>query len=85
MTQIAQITAGTKLPVNLHARPSLPRAADLAKLGVRRLSAGSGISQIVWQRIVKLTEAFLATGDSELFAKDSMAHGELQKLFANTR
>ena len=85
LTQIAQITAGTKLPVNLLARPSLPTASDLAKLGVRRLSAGAGISQIVWQRILKLTEAFLATGDSELFAKDSMAHGELQKLFANTK
>lgn len=85
LTQIAQITVGTKLPVNLLAWPGLPKAADLAKLGVRRLSAGSGISQIVWQRIVKLTEAFLATGDSELFAKDSMARGELQKLFANTK
>jgi 2-methylisocitrate lyase-like PEP mutase family enzyme len=85
LTQIAQITFGTKLPVNLLAWPGLPKAADLAKLGVRRLSAGPAISQIAWQRIAKLTEAFLAAGDSELFAKDSMAHGTLQKLFANTK
>jgi 2-methylisocitrate lyase-like PEP mutase family enzyme len=82
LTQIAQITVATKLPVNLLACPGLPKAADLAKLGVRRLSAGPAISQVVWQRIVKLTELFLATADSELFAKDSMAHAELQKLFA---
>jgi hypothetical protein len=61
------------------------KAADLAKLGVQRLSAGSGISLIVWQRIGKLTEAFLATGDSERFTRDFMAYGDLQKLFANTR
>jgi 2-methylisocitrate lyase-like PEP mutase family enzyme len=47
LTQIAQITVGTKLPVSLLAWPGLPRATDLAKLGVRRLSAGPGISQIV--------------------------------------
>ena len=85
LTQIAKITVGTKLAVNLLAWPGLPKAADLAKLGVRRLSAGSGISQIVWQRIGKLTEAFLATGDSESFTKDFMAYGELQKIFANTK
>jgi len=85
LTQIAQITFGTKLPINLLAWPGLPKAADLAKLGVRRLSVGPAISQIAWQRIAKLTEAFLAAGDSELFAKDSMAHGTLQKLFANTK
>ena len=85
LMQIAKITVGTKLPVNLLAWPGLPKAADLAKLGVRRLSAGSGISQIVWQRIGKLTEAFLATGDSESFTKDFMAYGELQKIFANTK
>jgi 2-methylisocitrate lyase-like PEP mutase family enzyme len=85
LTQIAQITVGTKLPVNLLAWPGLPKASDLAKLGVRRLSAGPGISQIVWQRIAKLTEAFLAAGDSQLFAEDFMAHGALQQLFTDTK
>jgi 2-methylisocitrate lyase-like PEP mutase family enzyme len=83
LTQIAQITVGTRLPVNLLAWPGLPKMADLAKLGVRRLSAGPGISQIVWQQIAKVTEVFLATGDSEMFAQDSMTRGELQRLFAN--
>ena len=79
LAQIAQITVETtKLPVNLLAWPGLPKAADLAKLGVRSLSALSGVSQIVWQRIRKLPEAFLAAGDSELFTKGFMAHGELQ-------
>jgi 2-methylisocitrate lyase-like PEP mutase family enzyme len=85
LTQITQITVGTKLPVNLLAWPGLPKTDDLSKLGGRRLSAGSGISQTVWQRIGKPTEAFLATGDSERFTKDFMSYGELQKLFVNTK
>jgi 2-methylisocitrate lyase-like PEP mutase family enzyme len=38
---IAQITKGTDLPVNLMASPELPNADGLAKLNVRRLSAGT--------------------------------------------
>lgn len=49
------------------------------------VSAGSGISQMVWQQIGNLIEAFLATGDPERFTKDFMAYGELQTLFANTK
>lgn len=82
LTQIAQITAGTKLPVSLLAWPGLPKADDLAKVGVRRLSAGPAISQVIWQQIATLTKSFLAVGDSELFAKDVMAYSALQKLFA---
>jgi 2-methylisocitrate lyase-like PEP mutase family enzyme len=82
---IGQISAGTDLPVNLLAWPGLPRASDLAELGVRRLSAGSGIPQVIWQRTAKLMEAFLAEGDSELFAKDYMAYAQLQALFAGAK
>lgn len=84
-TQIAQMTGGADLPVNLLAWPGLPKAAELVKLGVRRLSAGSGISQIIWRHVAKLTETFLAEGDSELFTKDFMAHGQIQGLFADSR
>ena len=43
------------------------------------------VSQIIWQHVAQLTEAFLAEGDSGLFTKDYMAHSELQKLFAGAR
>ncbi len=81
-SQIGLITAGTDLPVNVLAWPRLPKVSELAKLGVRRLSAGSGIPQVIWQHVAKLAEAFLAEGDSALFAKDHLSHGQLQALFA---
>jgi 2-methylisocitrate lyase-like PEP mutase family enzyme len=85
LTQIASITAGTDLPVNLLAWPGLAKVGELSKVGVRRLSAGSGIPQIIWQHVAELTKSFLAEGDSELFSKDYMAHGQLQGLFADAK
>lgn len=84
-TQIAHIVAGTHLPVNLLAWPGLPNAAELGQLGVRRLSAGSGIPQVIWQHVAQLAQEFLAEGDSGLFTKDYMSHSQLQQLFAATK
>jgi 2-methylisocitrate lyase-like PEP mutase family enzyme len=84
-SQIAHITAGTDLPVNVLAWPGLPKVSDLAKVGVRRLSAGSGISQVIWKHFAELTGSFLANGDSELFAKGSMGYAPLQALFTDVK
>jgi 2-methylisocitrate lyase-like PEP mutase family enzyme len=83
--QISQVTTGTELPVNLLAWPGLPKVDKLAQLGVRRLSAGSGIPQIAWQQVALLAETFLAEGDSDLFTRNYMAHSRLQQLFAPTQ
>jgi 2-methylisocitrate lyase-like PEP mutase family enzyme len=85
LTQIAKITVGTELPVNLLAWPGLPKVDNLRKLGVRRLSAGSGIPQIIWQHVAEITKSFLAEGNSELFSKDYMGHAQLQGLFADAK
>ena len=80
--QIVEIVPAVNRPLNLMAWPGLPNAAELAKLGVRRLSAGSGISQIVWSRISQLAKSFLETGASEPMSQDYLAHADLQRLFA---
>jgi 2-methylisocitrate lyase-like PEP mutase family enzyme len=83
--EIKAITNGIDMPVNLLAWPDLPNASDLAKLGVRRLSAGSGIPQVIWEHIARLTRDFFAEGDSALFTHDYMAHSQLQGLFLQAR
>jgi 2-methylisocitrate lyase-like PEP mutase family enzyme len=80
---IEKVTSGTALPVNLLAWPGLGSASELARLGVRRLSAGSGFSQMLWQQFAALARSFLSDGNSELFAKDSASYGELQGLFSS--
>jgi 2-methylisocitrate lyase-like PEP mutase family enzyme len=83
--QIKEIVPAVKLPVNLMAWPGLPNAAELKQLGVRRLSSGSGIPQILWNHVAWLAKEFLETGASEPMSVDYMAHGELQGLFAVNR
>ena len=78
---IAQITGGTDLPVNLMASPELPKATELARLNVRRLSAGAGISKIAWHHIARVTTRFLAEGDSGVLAEDALTFAQLQDVF----
>lgn len=69
---IAEMVAATPLPLNLLAFPDLADAATLKGLGVRRLSAGSGICGAVWGRAAALTKGFLADGRSEPMMEGAM-------------
>jgi 2-methylisocitrate lyase-like PEP mutase family enzyme len=76
--------AVSALPLNVMASPGLPAAGELAKLGVRRLSAGAAISRAVLGHARQLAEKFLADGasDDELFAKSSANYANMNSLFA---
>jgi 2-methylisocitrate lyase-like PEP mutase family enzyme len=82
---IAPITEGTALPVNLMASPDLPKAAELAKLNVRRLSAGTALAQIAYKQVARLAESFLEKGDCGVFGEDALTYSELQKLFKDRK
>jgi len=69
-------------PLAVMARPTLPPASELAKLGVRRLSAGSGIAEAAWGRAAKLATDFLCDGKSDPLSEGAMAYGEINKLVA---
>jgi len=84
-TEIVKITQGTGLPVNLMASPDLPKADALARLNVRRLSAGTGLSKIVFHEIARLAANFLQEGNCGIFAENAMPFAEIQKLFAERK
>ena len=65
------------------ARPGLPDAAELERLGVRRLSAGSGICQSLYGQTKRLTEGFLRDGASGPMAEGAMAYPEINALFGS--
>jgi 2-methylisocitrate lyase-like PEP mutase family enzyme len=79
---IGAIVAATPLPINLLAWQGLPDAAGLARLGVRRLSAGSGICQSLWGRATALARAFLDEGASGPLAEGAMIYPEINTLFS---
>lgn len=78
---IKAVVEGVDLPVNVMAWPGLPPASELGALGVRRLSAGSGIPQMLWGQAAKLAREFLESGRSESMSEGSMPYGQLQGLF----
>ena len=80
-SEIKAVAADAGLPLNVMAWPGLPAAAELAQLGVRRLSAGSGISQALWGKAAALAEDFLKTGKSEPLGEGAMAYPAINALF----
>jgi 2-methylisocitrate lyase-like PEP mutase family enzyme len=80
---IAEIVKMTTLPINVLAHPDLPKAGKLADLGVKRLSAGSGVFQVIWQHVSALTREFLKEGDSAVLVNDSMEYPKIQELFSD--
>lgn len=53
------------LPLNVMAIPGLAPAAELRRLGVRRLSAGPAVARAAISLTMELAGAFLADGDSD--------------------
>ena len=78
---IKAIVPEVKIPLNVMAWPELPSAHELSKLGVRRLSSGQTISQVLWNHAAELAKKFLETGDSRIVSKNGMAYSKLQGLF----
>ena len=55
--------------------------ARVVALGVRRLSAGSGVNQAVYGRISSLVSAFLADGASASLGDGAMVYARINALF----
>ncbi|MBN3762266.1 isocitrate lyase/phosphoenolpyruvate mutase family protein [Burkholderia sp. Ac-20365] len=81
-SDIEKIASATRLPLNVMAVPGLADAATLGKLGVRRLSAGSGISQVVLGKAKAMAQDFLQDGRSETLDSHPLPYSEIQNLFA---
>lgn len=79
--EIAQVVATAALPVNVMDWPGVPDADKLMQLGVRRLSAGSGIPQALWAVAAGMGRDFLATGNAGPLVAQAMPYGQLQALY----
>ena len=77
---IGEVAGAIGLPLNLLAWPGLPDLATLTRLGVKRISAGSGITQAVYGRAALLARSFLAEGPAALPSEGVLSHGEINAL-----
>lgn len=77
---IARLVAATDMPLNLLAWPGLPEAKRLEALGVRRLSAGSGLASAAYGRAAALARDFLVDGASEPMMAGGLPWSEMNAL-----
>lgn len=79
--QIARVAAATPLKLNLVVWPGLAPLAELAALGVRRLSAGSWLPQTALGICEPLVRAFLETGAHAPLCASAAPYAHLNALF----
>jgi 2-methylisocitrate lyase-like PEP mutase family enzyme len=80
--EIRAIASGIKLSLNVLARPTLAPAAELARLGVRRLSIGAAIPEVLHARTAQLASAFLRDGASAPLAEGATAFRDINAFMA---
>jgi 2-methylisocitrate lyase-like PEP mutase family enzyme len=80
--QVSAIVAGTKLPLNVMARPGAPPATQLRELGVRRVSAATGLFNAAMAAAREAAEDFLRDADSETLWQRRGSPPDYNKLFA---
>ena len=81
---IARLVRATDMPLNLLAFPGLPDARTLEQMGVRRLSAGSGVVGAALGRAAALTRGFLEDGRSAPMMEGALGWGELNAMMPPT-
>jgi 2-methylisocitrate lyase-like PEP mutase family enzyme len=82
-SQIRTIVDEVHLPLNVMAWRGQSPADALGKLGVRRLSAGAALPQVLWANAEALARDFLTLGGSESLYETYKPHQELQALFTD--
>ncbi|PCR95649.1 PEP phosphonomutase [Pseudomonas fluorescens] len=78
--EIEAICKGTSLPVNVLGFACLPSPEELKALGVRRLSAGSGIAEFLYGAMGSLVKSFLASGMLDTHDLKAFTYGEVNGL-----
>jgi 2-methylisocitrate lyase-like PEP mutase family enzyme len=81
--EIRAIVADVGLPLNVLTVPGLPPVADLASMGVARISAGSGLAQIAAGVVQAVTSEFFAGGIEPILERRSLGYAELNALFGS--
>jgi 2-methylisocitrate lyase-like PEP mutase family enzyme len=71
---IRQVVSEVQLPLNVLVRAGLPRVSVLMELGVRRISAGSGISSAVHGLTRRAVRQFLDGGTYEAMLDGAMPY-----------
>ncbi|MFF6911422.1 isocitrate lyase/phosphoenolpyruvate mutase family protein [Streptomyces sp. NPDC012466] len=81
---VKELVSGVDGPLNVMAGPGAPPVAELAALGVARISVGSGIAQAVHALVRRAARELLDRGTYGALA-DALDYGEVNTLLARVR
>jgi 2-methylisocitrate lyase-like PEP mutase family enzyme len=79
---IRAIAAAVEVPLNVMIVPNLPPVAELARLGVRRVSAGQTIAQLAYAMARRAATELLEVGTYDAMCTAGIPYRELNALFA---
>jgi len=78
---IAELVRGIRGPVNILGGPGAPPVAELATLGVRRISVGSGLMRATLGLARRAAAELRERGSYDLIGEWAIPYDELQRLF----
>ena len=77
---IAKLVKAVEAPVNILANPACPPIAELEKIGVARVSAGSGIMRAALGLVRRIGKDMLESRSCETMFAGAIPHAELNRL-----
>jgi 2-methylisocitrate lyase-like PEP mutase family enzyme len=77
---IAKLVKAVKAPINILANPACPPMAELEKIGVARVSAGSGIMRAAMGAVQRIGKEMLEARSCQAMFAGAMPYIELQRL-----
>jgi len=77
---IAKLVKSLEAPLNILANPACPPLAELEKIGVARVSAGSGIMRAAMGAVQRIGKEMLETRSCETMFAGAMPYIELQRM-----
>ena len=77
---IAKLVKAVEAPINILANPACPSIAELEKIGVARVSAGSGIMRAALGLVRRIGKDMLESRSCEMMFAGAIPHAELNRL-----
>lgn len=77
---IAKLVKAVEAPVNILANPACPPIPELEKIGVARLSAGSGVMRATMGLVRRIAKEMLESRSCDLMFAGTIPHAELNRM-----
>jgi 2-methylisocitrate lyase-like PEP mutase family enzyme len=77
---IAKLVKAVEAPINILANPACPPMAELEKIGVARVSAGSGVMRAAMALVRKIGKEMLESRSCETMFAATIPHAELNRM-----